>query len=96
MAFKINSTLRQPILVRVKAMQGGKVVLDRTKRKKGSGRHLLIALEQNYPQADKIYVKVTYNKKLDYYNDGEYANIKDAQTALRQFTEPDLLNYIYG
>lgn len=77
--------------IRLKLWNKGELVLDINKRVKAK----IIAFIQG-KNWEKGYLKITYDNRRGYFNDGYYFSQKDLLEVLSIFTEKKLLDYILG
>lgn len=75
------------VSIRLKLWKDGKLVVDTRKRIKA--RILSFAQVHLW---DRAYLKVTYDRKNGYYNDGYYSTYEDLKAVLAAFTEKSLLD----
>ena len=88
---KMELKMKNRLNIRLKLWNNGELIVDTNKRIKAK----IIALAQvNFWQ--KAYLKVTYDNRRGFYNDGIYNNYKDLKEVLSAFTEKALLDYVLG
>lgn len=83
--------MKNRLNIQLKLWHKDKLVISTYRRIKS--RILALAQERLW---DKCYVRIIYDRRRRFFNDGEYFNYKDLKEVLSAFTEKPLLDYILG